>query len=159
MADGEGYKLYPSPVSSESRNEGGVFLCIFLDLYVAAEVPTEADFYDDEGSLFPIKRCRVWGGSVLDFSCVIEVRRCAMSGLEQRLGLYEGENPIWYAAGYRGALCVPGGGGDTLVSVVLGDIGVAPTADLLRRGQGCKPTVGRGLLGRGEVGVLRGGGE
>ena len=42
---------------------------------------------------------------------------------------------------------------------VLGDIGVTPSADILRRGQGYEPIVGGGLRGRGEVGVLYGGEE
>ena len=69
-----------------------------------------------------------------------------MSGLEQRLDLSQGDNPIWYAAGCRGALCVPGSGGEISLVVygTLGDIGVAPTADLLRHGQGSEPVVGGG---------------
>jgi hypothetical protein len=43
----------------------GEYLSVFfLDLNVAADVPIEADIYDDEGTLFPVERCRVWGGSV-----------------------------------------------------------------------------------------------
>ena len=74
-------------MSSEGHGEGGVFLGIFLDLNVAAEVPTKADLYDDEGALFPVERTWVWGGSVSDPSCVDEVRSCAMPGLEQCQGL------------------------------------------------------------------------
>jgi len=87
VADGEGNELHPSSVSFEGRYEGGVFLDCFLDLNVVAEFPTEADLYDDEGALFHAERCRVWGGSFSDPSCVDEVRSCDMSGLEQRLGL------------------------------------------------------------------------
>ena len=65
MADGEGNnELHPSPLSTEGRNEVGVFVGIFLELNVAAEVPTEADLYDEESALFPVERSRVWGGSV-----------------------------------------------------------------------------------------------
>ncbi len=82
MADREGNKLHPSPVSSEGHNEVAVFLGLFLDLTVAAEVPTEADFHDDDGALFLVDRCRVRGGSVWDPSCVDEVRRCVITGYE-----------------------------------------------------------------------------
>jgi hypothetical protein len=53
------------------------------------------------------------------------------------------EDPTRYAAGCRGALSDPVGGGETSVVVygVLGDIGITPTADLLRGGQGCDPVV------------------
>jgi len=46
--------------------------------------------------------------------------------------------------GCRGTLCVSVSGGETPVVAfgVLGDIGVAPTVDDLRREQGCKPIVG-----------------
>ena len=136
VADGEGNELHPSPVSSEGRNEEGVFLCLFLDLNVATEVPTETDLYDDEGALFLVERGRVGGGIVWDPSYIDEVWSCVMSGLEQRLGLSRQEDPIVYAAGCHGALCVSVSGGITLVAVygVLGDIGVATTADVLRRG-------------------------
>jgi len=79
-----------------------------------------------------------------------------MSGFKQHLGLPLWEDQIQYAAGCRGVLSVPVGGGETpmVVSGVLGDIGVTPTADIIRRGQGCEPIVcvcggGRGLRGRG----------
>ncbi len=45
---------------------------------------------------------------------------------------------------------------------VLRDVGVAPSADILQRGWGCKPVVGGGrgvLCGRGEVVVVRCEGE
>ncbi len=66
-----------------------------------------------------------------------------MSGVEQHMGLSPREDLIWYAAWRRGALCVSGGGGETpvVVSRVLGDVGVSSTADILRRGQVCEPTV------------------
>ena len=70
VTDEEGNDLHPSPVSSKGRNEGGAFLGIFLDLHVAIEVHAEAEIYDDEGVLCPDVRCRVWGGSVWDPSCV-----------------------------------------------------------------------------------------
>ena len=87
-----------------------------------------------------------------------------MPGLDQCVVLSHGKNPIKYAAGCRGALCVPVSGGETLVVVsgVLRDIGVTHAEDILLRGQGCELVVwgrGGGLRGRGEVGVLRGGGE
>jgi hypothetical protein len=82
MADREGNELHPSPVSFKNRNERGVLLGIFLDLNVAAEVPTEGSLYDDEGELFRDKRGKVWGGSVWGPSCVDEIRSCAMSVLE-----------------------------------------------------------------------------
>jgi hypothetical protein len=36
----------------------------------------------------------VWGGSVWEPSCIDEVRSCAVSSLEHRMGLSQGENPI-----------------------------------------------------------------
>ncbi len=95
-----------------------------LDLNVATEVLAEADLYDDEGAMFPVERGRVGGGRVWDPSGIAEVRSCAMSGVEQRLSLFRGEDPIWYAAGCRGALCVSVSSRETLVVVfgVLGDI-------------------------------------
>jgi hypothetical protein len=38
---------------------GGEYFRFFLDLNVAAEVPTKADLYDDEGALFYVERSRV----------------------------------------------------------------------------------------------------
>ena len=64
VADGEGDEVHPSPVSSKGRDQGGVFLGLFLDLMVATEVPAKSDLYDDEGELFPFERGRVWGGGV-----------------------------------------------------------------------------------------------
>ena len=83
-----------------------------------------------------VERCRVGEESVWDPSCVGEVRCCAMSGFEQDLGLFVWEDPIRDAAWCRGALCVSGCGGETLVVIygIFGDIGVSPTADNLRRG-------------------------
>ena len=66
-----------------------------------------------------------------------------MSGFEQHLGLSPWEDPFRYAAWCRDVLCVSGGGGETrvVVSGVLGDVCVSPTADILRRGQGCELVV------------------
>jgi hypothetical protein len=74
-----------------------------------------------------------------------------MSGFKQHLDLSLWEDPVRYAARCRGALNVSISGGDipVVVSGVLGDIGVTPTTDLLRRGQGCELVVGGGLRGRG----------
>ena len=57
-----------------------------------------------------------------------------MSGLEHRLSLSRGENQIWYTAGGRYALYVSFGGGETpaVVFGVLGEISMAPAADVLR---------------------------
>jgi len=98
---------------SEISSQAPKLRAICLDLNVAVEVPAEADPYDDEGALFLVERCWVRGGSVWDPSCVDEVRSCALPGLEQRLGLSHGENPVLYAAGCCGALCVPVSGGET----------------------------------------------
>ena len=38
--DGDGDEFHPSPVFSESRDEGGVFLCSFHDFVVATKVST-----------------------------------------------------------------------------------------------------------------------
>ena len=71
-----------------------------------------------------------------------------MSGFIQHTGLSPWEDPIRYAAWCRDALCVSGGGGEAPVVVfeVLGDVGVSPTADILRRGQGCEPVVRGGSV-------------
>ncbi len=82
----EGHKLHPSPVFSEGRDEGGVLLGLLVKLDVAAEVPTKADLDEDEGALHYIEGGRVGRGSFWDPSSVYEVRCCAMSGVEQRLG-------------------------------------------------------------------------
>ncbi len=76
-----------------------------------------------------------------------------MSGVEEYLGLLKWEDLIRYAAGCRGALSVAVGGRETpiVVSGVLGDVGVTPTADIRRRGWGCEPVVWGGLRGREEV--------
>ena len=147
MADGKGNELHSSPISSEGRDEGGVFLDLLVELNVAAEVRVEADLDDDEGTLFSVKRDRVGGGSVWDPSCIDEVLCCAMSGFLQHMGLFPWEDPIWFAAWCRDALCVSGGGREAqmLVYEVLGDVGVSHTVDILRRGQGCEPVV-RGRL-------------
>ena len=50
--DGEGNELHPSPVSSEGRQEGGVFPGLLLVLNVAAEIPAKADLDEDEGAFF-----------------------------------------------------------------------------------------------------------
>ena len=55
MAEGEGNELHPSLVSSEGRNEGGVFLGLFLEINIAAEVPTEANLCNYEGALFLVE--------------------------------------------------------------------------------------------------------
>ncbi len=66
-----------------------------------------------------------------------------MTGFNQLLSLSWGEDVIWYAAECRGALSVSVCGKETpmVVFKVLGDIGMTPTADILRRGQGCEPIV------------------
>jgi len=60
-----------------------------------------------------------------------------VAGLERRLSLSRGEDPIWYTAGVRCALCVSFGDGETQVVVygVLGDIGMALAVNALRRMQ------------------------
>ena len=70
MADKEGDKLHPFPVSSEGRDEGGVLLGLFVELGVAADLPAKADLDDDGGALFFVEICRVGRGSVWDPSCV-----------------------------------------------------------------------------------------
>jgi hypothetical protein len=76
-----------------------------------------------------------------------------MSGVEENLGLLKWEDRIRYSAGCRGALSVAVGGGETplVVSRVMGDVGVTPTADIRRHGWGCEPVVWGGLRGWGEV--------
>jgi hypothetical protein len=64
VADGKGNELHPSPLSSEGRDERGVFLGLLVELNVAAEVLAEANLDDDEGALFYVKRGRVRGKSV-----------------------------------------------------------------------------------------------
>ena len=63
-ADGKGNELHPSPIPYEGRDERGVFLGLLVKLNVAAEIHAYADFDDDEGALFLVKRGRVGGGSV-----------------------------------------------------------------------------------------------
>ena len=87
MSDGNDSELHPSPVSFEGRHDVGLFFGLLLELNVAAEVPTEADLDDDEGTLFPVKRDRVGGGRVWEPSCIDEAWCCAMSGFKQHLGL------------------------------------------------------------------------
>ncbi len=73
VVNGDGNERHPSPVFSEGRNEGGVFLGFILDHNVAVEVPPEADLYKDEGAMFRVKQGRVREGSVRDSSCIDEV--------------------------------------------------------------------------------------
>ncbi len=112
--------------------EWGVFLGFFCEFVVAAEVHAEADLDDDEGAVFLVEGARVGGGCVWDSSCIDEVWCCDISSVKEHMGLPKREDPIRYAARYRGALSVTVGGGETLVveSRVLGDVGVAPTADI-----------------------------
>ena len=74
-----------------------------------------------------------------------------MSGFKNHLGLTLWEDLIRYAAGCRCALNVSVGGGETPLVVfgVLGDIGVTPRADILRRWQECEQVVWGGLRGLG----------
>jgi hypothetical protein len=73
VADEKGNELHPSPVSFEVRDEWGVFLDLFFELNVAAEVLAKSDLCDDEGALFPVERVRVWGGRTWDPSSINEV--------------------------------------------------------------------------------------
>ena len=136
VADGKGNELHPSPIPSEGRDEGGVFLGLFVELNVAAEVPAEADLDEDEGALLSVEGGRVGRGSVRDPSCVDEIRCCAMSGVEQYLGLCVWEDLVRDAAWRCGAFGVSGGNGETPVVVfgVQGDIRVSSAADLHRCG-------------------------
>ena len=59
-----GYELHPFLVSSEGRQERGVFLGLLLKLNVAAEILAEADLDDDEGAFFLVEGGRVGGESV-----------------------------------------------------------------------------------------------
>jgi len=52
VVDGKGNELHSSPISSESSQEGEVFVGLLLELIVASEVPTEADLDDDEVAYF-----------------------------------------------------------------------------------------------------------
>jgi hypothetical protein len=62
VADGKGNKLHPSPVSSEGRQEWGVFLGLLLELIVASEIHAETDLDDDEGAFFLVEGDRIGGG-------------------------------------------------------------------------------------------------
>ena len=58
-SDGEGDEFDLSPVSLESRDEGGVFLAPGFHFGVAAQIFVEADLDDDEGIEFFIEGRRV----------------------------------------------------------------------------------------------------
>jgi hypothetical protein len=94
---------------------------------------------EDENALCLVEHDRVWGGRIWDPSCIDEFRRRAVAVTEHLLSLFRGEGPIWYAAKGRCALCISVGCGETPVVVygVLGDIGMAHEASVLRRGQRC----------------------
>jgi len=117
VTDGKGSELHPSPIPSESHDEGGVFLGLLVELNVATEVPAKADLDDDESVMLFVKRGRFGGGSVCDTSSIDEVRCSAMFGVEQHPYLSTWEDPIRNAVCCRGALYVPGGGGKTPVVV------------------------------------------
>ena len=81
VADEEVDKLHPFPVFLEGREEEGVFLGLFIDFNIAAEVSTKTDLHEDEGALFLVERGRVrWSGGVRDPPCMYEVRHRVMTG-------------------------------------------------------------------------------
>ena len=75
----ENDELHMSPMSLEGRDEGGVLRGLGFVLGVAAEVPAESDFDDDEDAEALVEGGRVRGGGIKCPSCVDEIWRCSMS--------------------------------------------------------------------------------
>jgi len=98
-SDGEGDEFDLSPVSLESRDEGGVFLAPGFHFGVAAQIFVEADLDDDEGIEFFIEGRRVWVWGVRNAPGINQVRARSMSGGVKLLDIISRYNPIRYAAG------------------------------------------------------------
>ena len=79
MAYRKGDEFHMSPVSLESRDEGGVLRGLGFALGVAAEVPSKSYFDDDEGAEALVEGGLVRVGGVRYPSSVYKVRRCSMS--------------------------------------------------------------------------------
>ena len=60
----KGDEFHMSPVFLEGRDERGVLRGVGFELGVAAEVPAESDFDDDEGAEALVEGGRVRGGGV-----------------------------------------------------------------------------------------------
>ncbi len=61
MADGDAGDVVPSLVASKRDHQGVVLVRFLLELLVAAQVPTEADLKDVEGSSLAVEGVHVWG--------------------------------------------------------------------------------------------------
>jgi len=130
VSDGDGDELYFSPVLLEGRDEGRLFLGLLCEFVIASEVSAKFDFYEDECEphLVDIVQIRVGGG--WNYFGVDDVWRCAVSILEEFLGLVRREYPWWYPGGGLRTLRIPLGGREAHVGVshVPGDVRVALVA-------------------------------
>ena len=79
MADRNGHELYLAPHFPEGVDEWGVLGSLLALPLVAAEVPAEEDFAEEEVALLPVKGGRVGLGAVRDSSGVDEVGGCSVS--------------------------------------------------------------------------------
>ena len=67
---------------------GGVLRGLGFELGVAAKVPAESYFDDDEGAYALVEGGRVRGGGIRYPSSVDKVRRCSMSSGVELMGFY-----------------------------------------------------------------------
>jgi hypothetical protein len=111
-SDGEGDKLYYSPVFLEGRDEGDVLVGLGFEFVFTSQVPTKSDLDDNESADFLVEGGRIWGGGVGYPPGVNEVRCCVVTSGMQLLGFVEREDPLRDAAVGCRAFCVALGGGE-----------------------------------------------
>ncbi len=80
---GDGEKVHSILVFLEGRDEGEIFLGLLYVFDVAAEIFRESDFNENEGAKVLVDVGLVQVGNIKDASSVYEVRRSAMSCLEE----------------------------------------------------------------------------